>query len=59
MSVWLHPFGLNPFILHGMIPAITMGDVVVGSFLFMFMYLIPVILMIIFPGLAPWLPSMM
>jgi tripartite ATP-independent transporter DctM subunit len=53
------PFGLNLFILRGMIPGVTMGDVIRGSFPFMFMYLVTVILMIIFPGLATWLPSMM
>ncbi len=53
------PFGLNLFILRGMIPGITMRDVVVGSFPFMFMYIVTIILMIIFPGLATWLPSMM
>jgi C4-dicarboxylate transporter DctM subunit len=53
------PFGLNLFILRGMIPGITMGDVIRGSFPFMFMYLVTLTLMIIFPGLATWLPSLM
>jgi C4-dicarboxylate transporter DctM subunit len=53
------PFGLNLFVLRGMIPGITMKDVIVGSFPFMFMYLVTIILMIMFPGLATWLPSMM
>jgi len=53
------PFGLNLFVLRGMIPGITMGEVIRGSFPFMFMYLFTIILMIIFPGLATWLPSLM
>lgn len=53
------PFGLNLFILRGMIPGVTMGDVIRGSIPFMFMYVVTVILMIIFPGIATWLPSLM
>ncbi|MBU1209382.1 MAG: TRAP transporter large permease subunit [Proteobacteria bacterium] len=53
------PFGLNLFILRGMIPGVTMGDVIIGSVPFMFMYVLTVILMILFPGLATWLPSLM
>ena len=53
------PFGLNLFILRGMIPGVTMGDVIRGSIPFMFMYVATVILMIIFPGIATWLPSLM
>jgi len=53
------PFGLNLFVLRGMIPDITMKDVIIGSFPFMVMYLVTIVLMILFPGLATWLPSMM
>jgi tripartite ATP-independent transporter DctM subunit len=53
------PFGLNLFVLKGMIPGITMKEVIWGSFPFMFMYLLTILLMILFPGLATWLPGMM
>jgi tripartite ATP-independent transporter DctM subunit len=53
------PFGMNLFILRAMIPGITMGDVIRGSFPFMITYIGVVIIMAIFPELATWLPSFM
>jgi tripartite ATP-independent transporter DctM subunit len=53
------PFGLNLFILRGMVPGITMGDVIRGSFPFMLMDLVILAIYVAFPQLSTWLPSMM
>ena len=53
------PFGYNLFILRAMVPGITMGDVIRGSFPFMITYVAVVIILTFFPALATWLPSFM
>jgi C4-dicarboxylate transporter DctM subunit len=53
------PFGYNLFILRAMVPGVTMGDVIRGSFPFMLTYIAVVIILIIFPELATWLPGLM
>ena len=53
------PFGMNLFILRAMVPGITMGDVIRGSFPFMITYVGVVIILSFFPSLATWLPGFM
>jgi C4-dicarboxylate transporter, DctM subunit len=53
------PFGMNLFILRAMVPGVTMGDIIRGSFPFMITYVAVVIFMTIVPELATWLPSLM
>jgi tripartite ATP-independent transporter DctM subunit len=53
------PFGYNLFILRAMVPGISMGDVIRGSFPFMITYVGVVIILTFFPALATWLPSFM
>jgi TRAP-type C4-dicarboxylate transport system permease large subunit len=53
------PFGLNLFILRGMIPGITMREVIQGAFPFMLMDLVILGIYVAFPQLATWLPSLM
>ncbi len=42
-----------------MVPGITMGDVIRGSFPFMLMDMVILAIYVAFPQLATWLPSMM
>jgi len=53
------PFGLNLFILRGMVPGITMGDAIRGAFPFMLADLGILVIYVAFPQLATWLPSLM
>jgi tripartite ATP-independent transporter DctM subunit len=53
------PFGMNLFILRAMVPGLTMGDIIQGSFPFMITYVVAVVILSIFPWLATWLPSFM
>ena len=50
------PFGLHLFILQGVTGA-SYEDAVLGAMPFSFIWLLLVILLIIFPGLATWLPN--
>ena len=44
------PFGLNLFILRGMIPGVTMGEIIEGSFPFMVTYLAIIFILSHFPA---------
>jgi C4-dicarboxylate transporter DctM subunit len=53
------PVGLNLFILKGTIPGITMKDIVVGSIPFVLLLMIGLVVIMVFPLLATWLPARM
>ena len=54
------PFGLNLFVVKGMVKQkIGMGQIIQGAFPFFLLYLVGIVVLIIFPGLATWLPSLM
>jgi C4-dicarboxylate transporter DctM subunit len=53
------PVGLNLFILKGAIPNITMKDIVVGSLPFVFLLILGLAVVMVFPSLATWLPGRM
>lgn len=53
------PFGLNLFILRGMVPGITMGDVIRGVWPFILTDIVILAIYVAFPQLATWLPSLM
>jgi C4-dicarboxylate transporter DctM subunit len=57
MGMITPPVGLNLFILKGSVPGITMKDIVGGSLPFIFMLLIGLVLIMIFPHLSTWLPG--
>jgi C4-dicarboxylate transporter, DctM subunit len=58
LSLITSPFGLNLFLLKGMVTAVTMGDIIMGSAPFMAAYFITVIILIIFPQIALVLPNL-
>jgi C4-dicarboxylate transporter DctM subunit len=53
------PVGLNLFVLKGAIPGITMKDIVVGSIPFVFLLIVGLVVIMLFPSLATWLPGRM
>jgi len=54
------PFGFNLFYMKGIVPKdITMGDIYQASFPFTIVSIIGLILVMIFPALATWLPSIL
>jgi tripartite ATP-independent transporter DctM subunit len=53
------PFGFNLFYLKGIVPpGITMGDIYKSVFPYTLMMVLGLILIMLFPGLATWLPSL-
>ena len=57
MGMITPPVGLNLFILKGAVPGITMKDIVGGSLPFLILLLAGLILIMVFPPLATWLPG--
>jgi tripartite ATP-independent transporter DctM subunit len=53
------PFGLNLFILRGMVPDVTMEDIIRGVLPFVFAQFVILAIYVAFPQLATWLPSLM
>lgn len=51
------PVGLNIFIIRAQMPDIALGDIFRGIVPFLFAHLALVVLLIMFPALALWLPS--
>jgi TRAP-type C4-dicarboxylate transport system permease large subunit len=53
------PYGLNMFIIQSIQPDITLGDIFRGVMPFFYATLLVIALLIFFPSLILWLPSMM
>jgi C4-dicarboxylate transporter DctM subunit len=53
------PVGLNLFVLKGAVPGITMKDIVVGSIPFVLLLIVGLVVIMLFPSLATWLPGKM
>jgi C4-dicarboxylate transporter, DctM subunit len=53
------PVGLNLFVIQGMVPGSTTGEVFFGTLPFMALMLLTLVLVVSFPGLATWLPQLM
>jgi TRAP-type C4-dicarboxylate transport system permease large subunit len=61
MGLVTPPFGLNLFIIRGMVPdeQVSMRDVISGVTWFIVVDLITLVMYVAFPALATWLPNMM
>jgi len=65
MVVWLEigfitpPVGLNLFVIQGMMPESTAGDVIRGTTPFVLLMILLVALLFVFPEIALWLPRQM
>jgi TRAP-type C4-dicarboxylate transport system permease large subunit len=53
------PVGLNLFILKGAIPNISMKEIVLGSLPFVLLLMLGLVVVMLFPNLATWLPGKM
>ena len=51
------PVGLNLFVIQGIAPDISIGKILKGSFPFVLLMILQIVLMCIFPEIATWLPS--
>jgi len=59
MSVITPPVGLNLYVIKGFTPDVEMRDIIWGALPFVFVECVVLALVLIFPELALWLPSMM
>jgi tripartite ATP-independent transporter DctM subunit len=60
MSYLTPPFGMNLFYLKAVVPAnVTMGDIIHSIWPFVGCQLLTLVLVMVFPALAMWLPSLM
>ena len=53
------PVGLNLYVIQGIAPDITIDKVLRGSFPFVVLLILSIVIVSIFPGLATWLPAQM
>jgi C4-dicarboxylate transporter, DctM subunit len=53
------PVGFNLFVLKSVVPGVEMNDVVRGSLIFIFPLLLGIVLLMIFPQIALFLPALM
>jgi TRAP-type C4-dicarboxylate transport system permease large subunit len=53
------PVGLNLFVLKASVPGIEMKDIVWGSLPFLLLLILGLIVIMVFPPLATWLPGRM
>ena len=51
------PVGLNLYVLKGIAPDLSFGAIVRGSYPFMLLLILGMVLLYVFPGLATWLPT--
>ena len=52
------PVGLNLFVLKGVVPQVSIKDILYGSLPFVVIMMLFTVILAIFPGIALWLPSM-
>lgn len=53
------PVGLNLFVIQGLLPGSTAGEIFLGTMPFMGLMFLTLVLVIAFPELSTWLPSLM
>ena len=59
ISVITPPMGINLYVIKGMYPEVALGDIMSGSLWFLVMDLLTVGILIAFPSICTWLPSLM
>jgi C4-dicarboxylate transporter, DctM subunit len=60
LSLITPPVGLNCFVVKGISPPeVSLGDVFIGTFPYFFFEVIVIVLLVMFPDIALWLPSKM
>ena len=51
------PVGLNIFVINKIAPDIALGDIIWGTLPFVFLIMLAVVILCVFPGIATWLPD--
>jgi len=51
------PLGLNLFVLKGVVPQVSVKDILMGSLPFVVIMILFIVLLAIFPEIALWLPN--
>ncbi|HEY4372756.1 MAG TPA: TRAP transporter large permease subunit [Burkholderiales bacterium] len=51
------PVGLNIFVINKIAPDIKLSDIIWGTLPFVFLIMVAVVLLCVFPGIATWLPD--
>ena len=51
------PVGLNIFVINKIAPDIALGDIIWGTLPFVFLIMLAVLVLCVFPGIATWLPD--
>jgi len=51
------PVGLNIFVINKIAPDIKLSDIIWGTLPFVFLIMLAVIILCVFPGIATWLPD--
>lgn len=59
ISVITPPMGINLYVIKGVYPEVSLKDVLIGSMWFLVMDLVTIAILIAFPSICTWLPSMM
>lgn len=59
MAVITPPIGLNLYVIKGVAPDISLNDIIRGALPFVFVEAIAILLLILFPAIALWLPGIM
>lgn len=59
LSVITPPVGLNLYIMKGVFPDASLNDIIRGCMWFMAMDVVTILILIAFPTISTWLPSMM
>ena len=59
ISVITPPMAVNLYVIKGLFPEVTINDIFMGSLWFLIMELLVIVILIVFPSIATWLPSTM
>jgi TRAP-type C4-dicarboxylate transport system permease large subunit len=51
------PVGLNIFVINKIAPDIKLSDIIWGTLPFVFLIMLAVVILCVFPGIATWLPD--
>src|SRR5699024_6256724 len=59
MAVITPPIGLNLYVIKGIAPDISLNDIIVGALPFVAVEALAIGILVLFPAIALWLPSLM
>lgn len=53
------PVGLNLYVINGIVPDVSLADILKGAFPFVACMVIAIIILCVFPSIATWLPTVL